>query len=414
MQRVGSYLISFPLFSQARKALWQGVNARTGRTRIDDAFPPEIISKKDDKSMHLTLVNGSTIQLVGSDQPDNLVGSGVVGLVMSEAALSNPAAFSFLAPMLVETGGFSYHISTPRGKNHFYRLLEASRNDPEAFVAELSAEDTGVFTKEQLSKARHGLIQEHGVAMGNALYEQEYLCSFSSARIGGVWTAELAKLKKDGRYGPCSYDPRYPVDTSWDLGVADDTVICWWQNVGSETRLIDVYKSNANGLEHYVKVLADKGYLYGDHWGPHDIANREWGTGTSRLEQAARLGLHFKRVPNTPKNDQLSLGSQLINRMIINNTPDLDSGESICGYALECFEEYSFQYDETRKVSSTKPEHNWASHCCDSMMTYAVAKARDTGFARPQNAEIQQHGSTYPRVSDILRRQNKPTTSMWG
>lgn len=132
------------------------------------------------------------------------------------------------------------------------------------------------------------------------------------------------------------------------------------------------------------------------------------------MEQAARLGLHFKRVPNTPKNDQLSLGSQLINRMIINNTPDLDSGESICGYALECFEEYAFEYDEARKVSSTKPVHNWASHCCDSMMTYAVAKARDTGFARPQNAEIQQHGSTYPRVSAIMAQRSKPTTSMWG
>ena len=414
MQRVGSYLICFPQYSQARKAIWQGVNSRTGRTRIDDAFPPEIISKRDDKSMLLVLLSGSTIQLVGSDQPDSLVGSGIVGLVMSEAALSNPAAFSFLAPMLIESSGWSYHISTPRGKNHFYRLLEANRNDPEAFVSELSAEDTGVFTKEQLSKARHGLLQEHGVAMGNALYEQEYLCSFSSARIGGVWTAELAKLKKDGRYGPCSYDPRYPVDTSWDLGVADDTVICFWQNVGSETRLIDVYKSNNHGLEHYVKVLADKGYFYGEHFGPHDVANRDWGTGTSRMEQAARLGLHFKRVPNTPKNDQLSLGSQLINRMIINNTPDLDSGESICGYALECFEEYAFEYDEARKVSSTKPVHNWASHCCDSMMTYAVAKARDTGFARPQNAEIQQHGSTYPRVSAIMAQRSKPTTSMWG
>ena len=167
--------------------------------------------------------------------------------------------------------------------------------------------------------------------------------------MGGVWTAELAKLKASGRYGPCGYDPRYPVDTSWDLGVADDTVICFWQNVGTETRLIDVYKSNANGLEHYVKVLADKGYLYGEHFGPHDIANREWGTGTSRLEQAARLGLHFKRVPNTPKNDQLSLGAQLINRMIINNTPDLDSGDPFFKHPFKCLRALLFTYLTARQ-----------------------------------------------------------------
>jgi hypothetical protein len=414
MQRTGSYLYALPQYSQARKALWAGINARTGRTRIDDAIPPSIIRKKDDKSMLVELVNGSTIQLVGSDQPDSLVGAGIVGYVASEAALSNPAAFSFIRPMLLETNGWSMHISSPRGKNSFYKLMEAHRNNPNSFITTLSANDTGVFTPAQLKQERHEYIQEHGAAMGNALFEQEYLCSFEAARIGGVWTAELAKLKSSGRYGPCAYDPRYPVDTSWDLGVADDTVILFWQNIGSESRLIDVYKSNSNGLEHYAKVLSDKGYFYGDHWGPHDIANRDWGTGTSRIEQAARLGLNFKRVPNTPKNDQLSLGAQLINRMIINNTPDLDSGESACGYALECFEEYHYEYDEVRKVASSKPVHNWASHCCDALMTFAVAKARDTGFAAPRTVDIKQHGSTYPRVSDIMRRQTKQSGSMWG
>jgi phage terminase large subunit len=414
MQRTGSYLYALPQYSQARKALWAGINARTGRTRIDDAVPPDIIKKKDDKSMLVELVNGSTIQLVGSDQPDSLVGAGIVGYVASEAALSNPAAFSFIRPMLLETNGWSMHISSPRGKNSFYKLMEAHRNNHNSFITTLSANDTGVFTPAQLKQERHEYIQEHGVAMGAALFEQEYLCSFEAARIGGVWTAELIKLKKQGRYGPCQYDPRYPVDTSWDLGVRDPTVILFWQNVGTETRLIDIYESTDNGLEHYAQALSDKGYYYGDHWGPHDIQNREWGTGTSRMEQAARLGINFKRVPNTPKDDQISLGSQLINRLIINSTPDLDSGEATCERAIECFEEYHYEYDEVRKVASNKPVHNWASHCCDALMTYACAKARDVGFARPQMPEILQHGSTYPRVSDIMRRQTKQTGSMWG
>jgi hypothetical protein len=414
MQRTGSYLYALPQYSQARKALWAGINARTGRTRIDDAIPPAIIRKKDDKSMLVELVNGSTIQLVGSDQPDSLVGAGIVGYVASEAALSNPAAFSFIRPMLLETNGWSMHISSPRGKNHFHKLIESNRNNPKSFITTLSAKDTGVFTLEQLKQERYEYIQEHGAAMGNALFEQEYLCSFNAATIGGVWTAELIKLKEQGRYGPCGYDPRYPVDTSWDLGVGDATVVCFWQNVGSETRLIDMYESSDTGLEHYAKMLVDRGYFYGDHWGPHDIANREWGTGTSRIEQAARLGLHFKRVSNTPKADQLSLGSQLINRMVINSAADLDSGEPTCGYALECFEEYHFKYDDVRKVASTNPEHNWASHCCDAMMTYACAKARDTGFARASGVSLMQQDTKYPRLSAIMAQRNKPSASLWG
>jgi hypothetical protein len=413
-RRVGSYLYCLPQYSQARKAIWAGVNARTGRTRIQDAFPDSIIQSKDDKGMFLKLKNNSTVQLVGSDAYDGLVGAGVVGLVMSEAALSDPAAYSFLRPMLKETNGWSMHVSSPRGKNHFYKLIEAHRNNPKSFVTTLSAHDTEVFTKEQLKEERHAYIQEHGAAMGNALFEQEYLCSFEAATIGAVWGAEMAKLKAEGRYGPCGYDPRYPVDTSCDIGVADDTVFLFWQNVGSETRLIDVHVANDSGLEYYTKMLSEKGYYYGEHFGPHDIQNREFGTGTSRIEQAARLGLHWKRVPNTPKADQLALGAQLINRMVINSTADLDSGEPVCGYAMEAMSHYHFKYDEVKKISSRTPEHDWSSHLCDAAMVYACAKARDTGFARATNLENMQHERNYPRVSAIMAQRNKPSASLWG
>ena len=414
MQRTGSYLYCLPAYTQARKALWAGVNARTGRTRIDDAIPAEITRKKDDKSMLVELINGSTIQLVGSDQPDSLVGAGIVGLVMSEAALSNPAAFSFLRPMLVETQGWSMHISSPRGRNHYYKLYEAHRSNSRSFVTTLSAENTGVFTPEQLKMERHLYIQEHGAAIGNALFSQEYLCSWNGATVGGVFTAELEKLKNEGRYGLCAYDPRYPVDTSCDIGVADETVFCFFQNVGTETRLIDVYVSNDNGLEHYVKMLADKGYYYGSHYCPHDGAVREFGRGISRIEQAARLGLKWQLVPAAAKQDQIGLGCQLLNRLIINSTIDLDTGEPVCEYAMDCLTEYHFKWDEVRKVSSTKPEHNWASHFCDAFMLYAVAKAKDVGFSRPASNTIMQHDSAMPRLSAIMAARSKPTASMWG
>jgi hypothetical protein len=414
MQRVGSYLTCLPQYSQARKALWQGVNARTGRTRVSDAFPPEVISKKDDKSMLIETLSKSTIQLVGSDQPDSLVGGGIVGLVMSEAALSNPAAFSFLRPMLVETKGRSAHISSPRGRNHFYKLYNAHKDNPRSFVTTLSAEDTGVFTAAQLKAERHAYVQEHGVAMGEALFFQEYYASWDAAIVGGVWTAELAKLKKAGRYAPCQYDPRYPVATAWDLGVADPTCILFMQEVGSEVRLIDYYESNNTGLEHYVKVLQDKGYLYSVHIGPHDIANREWGTGTSRIEQAARLGLHFKRANNTPKSDQIALGSQLINRMVINSSVNLDTGDEACARPLECFEQYHFEYDELNKVASGRPKHDWSSHMCDALMTYAIYNARNVSFARPSESVVPRLDPVMPRLSSIMAQRNRPSGAIWG
>jgi hypothetical protein len=271
-----------------------------------------------------------------------------------------------------------------------------------------------VFTKEQLSAERRDYIQMYGSAMGLAIWEQEYNCSFNAAIIGGVFTAELAKLREEGRYAPCAYDPRYPVDTSIDIGVADLTVICWWQNVGTETRLIDVYASNSNGLEHYVQVIADKGFFYGTHFGCHDLANREFTSGTSRIDAARRLGLKWQLVPAIPKSDQIALGCQLMNRLVINSTLDLDTGNPVCEYAVDMLEQYHYRFDETRKVNSSQPVHDYSSHFCDAFMLYAVAKAKDTGFARPSGAPIMHDDRQYGRLSDIMRASSATSKSLWG
>ena len=41
-ERVGNYWHLLPEYKQCRKAIWEAVNPRTGRKRIDEAFPQEI------------------------------------------------------------------------------------------------------------------------------------------------------------------------------------------------------------------------------------------------------------------------------------------------------------------------------------------------------------------------------------
>src|SRR5208337_230722 len=40
--RPGNYWHMLPEYGQARKSIWTGINPRTGKRRIDEAFPPEI------------------------------------------------------------------------------------------------------------------------------------------------------------------------------------------------------------------------------------------------------------------------------------------------------------------------------------------------------------------------------------
>jgi phage terminase large subunit len=115
MTRVGGYWHMLPQHNQARKAIWDAINPGTGRRRIDDAFPLALRDSTREQDMFIRFKNGSTWQVVGSDNYNALVGSPPVGVVFSEYALSDPSSWAFIRPILAENGGWALFISTPRG-----------------------------------------------------------------------------------------------------------------------------------------------------------------------------------------------------------------------------------------------------------------------------------------------------------
>ena len=116
-ERTANYWHMLPLANQARKAIWDAVNPRTGIRRIDEAFPQEIRSNTRDNDMLIRFINGSTWQVLGSDNFQSAIGSTPAGIVYSEWAQSNPSARGYLRPILTENGGGQGYITTPRGKN---------------------------------------------------------------------------------------------------------------------------------------------------------------------------------------------------------------------------------------------------------------------------------------------------------
>ncbi|MCP6291655.1 terminase, partial [Klebsiella pneumoniae] len=78
------------------------------------------------------------------------------------------------------------------------------------------------------------------------------------------------------------------------------------REVGEEFHIIDYYENSGEGLRHYMKVLKDRGYEYGEHWGPHDIENREFAADAKSRKELAREGyeidgrvysMNFRVVP---------------------------------------------------------------------------------------------------------------------
>jgi len=182
--RPGTYWHMLPEASQARKAIWEAVNPHTGKRRIDEAFPQEIRQTTREQEMMIRLFNGSTWQVVGSDNWNSLVGSPPVGLVYSEWALADPTSWAYLRPILAENGGWVLFITTPRGDNHAKTSYELALTTDGYFAELLSADKTGVFSEEQLESERQEYIAQYGKSRGEALFNQEFMVSFSPAFAG--------------------------------------------------------------------------------------------------------------------------------------------------------------------------------------------------------------------------------------
>lgn len=230
MQRVGNYWHMLPEAAQARKAIWDAVNPHTGRRRIDEAFPLAIRLGLRSDDMRVTFRNGSTWQLVGSDNFDALVGAPPTGLVFSEYSLTNPAAWDYLRPILAENGGDALFMFTPRGRNHAWKLYDLARGNPAWFTELLTVDDTGAIASEVIAEERRS-------GMSDDMVQQEYFCSFDAALPGAYYGKLLREAETAGRVTRVPWSPDLLTHTAWDLGIGDATSIWFCQVLGQEARI---------------------------------------------------------------------------------------------------------------------------------------------------------------------------------
>ena len=302
--------------------------------------------------------NASQVRLFGSDNPDSLRGLYFDGVVLDEYGLMPPKIFSeVIRPLLSDRLGWALFLGTPSGKNQFYDVIQTARTSDDWIFAEYKASETGLIAPDELASARASMSQDE--------YDQEYECSFEASVKGAVFARELISARQDGRITTVPYDPQLPVDTAWDLGVGDATAIWFSQSSpGGEVRLIDYYEASGEGLAHYVKVLRDRPYVYGQHVGPHDIEVRELGTGHSRIEMARSLGLNFIVCPKLSLEDGIAAVRALLPRCWFDHVKAQPG--------VEALQHYRWDYNTRIHEFKSMPVHDWASHGADAFRTLAV------------------------------------------
>lgn len=352
-----------PTFVQAKDIAWLYLKHYT-------APMIEIGLKVNESELSVVLPhNGSTIRLYGLENYDRLRGLYFDGLAIDEAQDVPPVALTqVILPALSDRNGWLDASGTPKGRaGLLYKLFQDAKAAPgDWFLQVLRASETGILSAEQLAMLKRTMP-------GNE-YEQEMECSFDAAITGAYYAKLIEAAEADGRITDVPYDPKLPVNTAWDLGVEDKTAIVFWQALrGGSLRIIDYYEASGHGLDHYASVLDKRGYKYGTHFGPHDIAVRELGTGKSRLEVARSLGINFRVLPALKVEDGINAVRMALPRCWFDATrADL---------LLESLRQYREKIDEKRNVSMG-PLHDATSHAADAMRYMAVA-LRDNERLQP-------------------------------
>lgn len=359
LKRVGTVFYVLPTFGSARRIIWDAID--NNGFRLLDFVPHEIIESKNEQQMRIRFKNGSVLQLLGSDTYDTtLVGTNAIGIVFSEYALSDERAYQYARPILAANNGFVMFVSTPRGKNHLWALYNIAMANPnEYYVSKLTINDTQhVPIYEIMKDVASGEISED-------LLQQEWYTSFDLGVEGSYYSKYIDRMRLKGQIGSIGWESSHKVYTAWDLGVRDSTAIIFFQIIGQTVRIIDCYENSKVGLEHYAKIVNQKEYQYGKHFGPHDIAVMEFGSGLTRIEKARQLGINFTVTPKIGIEDGIEAVRSALSKVWIDQTE--------CKILIRALENYRQEFDVKRKVYSAKPLHDSNSNFADAMRYLAVS-----------------------------------------
>ena len=374
----GAYWSVFPTYTQAVKTIWTGFSKASeyndrgepvAGLHFLDHIPKALERHRNNQEHLIELKNGSTIQLVGSDNLQSIVGPNPVGVVFSEYSIQHPEVWSqVVSPILEANGGWALFNSTPRGQNHLYDLWQHAIKNPERWYCDLKTiEDTRkedgspVVTRAQIDN----LIAE---GQDPALIEQEYYCSFQGAYQGSYYSKIIAELRQSGHIREIPWDPSKPVFTVWDCGIADANAIWFAQAHERELHLIDYMESTGQGMPYYIRAVRNKPYTYSNHYGPFDLEAREYGTGATRRETAQTLGVYFTIVPKLSLDD----GHDAVRRLL----PRCYFDRVKCAEGLRALENYAREQKRDGSVAD-RPKHNKWSHGADSFRYLSIIAERE-------------------------------------
>ena len=220
--------------------------------------------------------------------------------------------------------------------------------------------------------------------------------AFTASRDGTYFSRKFNEtcVRKNGII-PDLYDPNLDTDIYFDLGVDDYTVMIWVQWYRGKYRLVKEYWNNGYDLEHYIDHAMDVGWNIRTIVFPHDVKVRQMVGGQSQGGKARsryKIICEYIRKSVQPRiatrvlpKSSIADGIEAVRRII----PSIQIDPALT-YIIDCFNNYSKEWDMKLEVWKLTPLHDEYSHGADCLRQIAVGH-KETGESlmaetrRPQN-----------------------------
>lgn len=197
--------------------------------------------------------------------------------------------------------------------------------------------------------------------------------AFDAVSEGTYYGEQIGLMEQNGQIGVFPFQRGFKVHTVWDLGVGKNMVVGFYQRdtISNRVRKIDYIEGEGSeGLPEIAAKVLRKPYVFGKHFGPHDLEATDVGTGKTRIEVAKTLGIKFETVPDYSIEDGINAVKVWLDR--------LDVNLATCKSWLKSMKSYEHEWDEKRGMYKDDPLHNWASHGADEGRYAALVENRMT------------------------------------
>lgn len=219
-----------PTYKAAKEICWD---------MLMEVIPAEYIGKKNETSLTISLLNGSTISLKGGEHPDSLRGRALDFVIMDEFADQKPTVWTeVLRPSISDREGSAMWIGTPKGRNHFYDLWTKGVDGDASWKSfQFTTLQGGNVSAEEIESARRDLDER--------TFKQEYEAAF--VNYSGIIYYNFSREQSVASNAPADLDDLH-IGLDFNIDPMSAVVAV---RVGQEITVIDeivLYGSNTDEM----------------------------------------------------------------------------------------------------------------------------------------------------------------------